>query len=215
MRKTRMAAVAAALVLGAVGAQAAPANFELSFDELLTYSVVDLTPDDGQAAGVTFYGGPLPTGSTFPTDYDIHKGWLYGFADEYFTRFTLAPHTQLNFDGFIDASVSVPPQKGGAKYGAAINASTWVIWNADHAWRSAGVLPIAGAFYSKSLSDHEYSAIHFVLTNDTDLTDYGQLGVHFADSFWATSDAPEAPPAAMLGLGLLGLAAIKRRWANS
>lgn len=211
MDRKILAAAAAALALTAVSARA---NFELTFNESLTYSLADLTPDDGQAAGVTFYGGPLPTGNAFPTAFDVYRAGLGGFAEEYFTRFTLTPHTQLTFDGFIDASASVDAPKGGARYGDAIEAWAGVIWNAGRG-QGAGVETLAGGFYGHTLSDHDYAPIHFVLTNDTDRADYGQLVVHFGDAFYATSDAPEPPVAVMLGLGLLSLAALRRRSANS
>lgn len=190
--------VAAAIALAAGGASA-QYGVTYSLDMQLGYTITDLAPDDGEPPVITLLRGCGAVDNAYPTF----------LGDHFDSLFAVSPHTQMTFDGYIKGDMETIYASSGANIFSQIRGD-WKGPGGGSAIVGTQVGPIA-----RTLSDHDFFPIHWVLTNDTGHDAYGHILVGSSISFNAYGNpaygVPEAPTAAMLGLGLLGLAAIGRR----
>jgi len=205
MKRTTMAASAAALILGTTVAHASHVNF--TFSDSLTYSIADLTPDDGQAAGVSFYEGAQPVGNEFVLPFWVRDAVIAN-TGEIGGRFFIAPHTQLTITNVVDVSVTSDSMHSG---GFVLADTDFALLTHVPQYRYAHAEARAGVYTSPTrLTQDDFEDVDMVFTNDSGSPEYGYYRSRYAYMTWGATVVPEPPAPAMLAIGLLSLAAVTR-----
>jgi len=205
MRRKTLPVFAAALLLGASGAYASHVHF--TFSDSLTYAITDLTPDDAQAAGVSFYDGAKPVGNEFVLPFWVSDAVIAN-TGEIGGRFFIAPHTQLTITNVADVSVTSDSMHSG---GFVLADTDFALLTHVPQYRYAGAEARAGVYtHPPRLTQSDFEDIDIVFTNDSDSPEYGYYRSRYAYMAWGASVVPEVPTQAMLVIGLLSLGAIRR-----
>ncbi|MBB3222389.1 PEP-CTERM sorting domain-containing protein [Pseudoduganella umbonata] len=244
--------ITSCLLLAGLAAAAATAQADVTFETRLSntaFSVTDLTPDDGIAAGYSYSLAPsvyrlglygpgaaekefedvgtdvkavqheLTTGSSTvslssasaPGEYTLQgavrdnlgeNGGGSAWIDQNYV-FTLAANSALNLSAHLFMQISPssnPYQEGSAT-------TSFTLWSPDIETRINQFDILYSPWNGGEVIDQDYS---FAYANTTD------QAITVNVSLWSTSDSfisavPEPSTYAMLGLGLLTLAAARRR----
>jgi hypothetical protein len=206
-------------LLACAGLAALPAAAQVQADVTvsnLRYTVIDLTPDDGQASSFSFTDadpGPLSLSSAVTprvgADQDAHDG------AERRGYFDFSPHTRVSIGLDVHTAMAAAP-------GAGQTGSVWVGFLATAEWGPPkDRLPRRDS--DEAYGDVGYLFDHYTpqfnrdqtlwltFENDSDYAGSGEFAIQMASSAHADAlpaPVPEAPAPLMLAVGvaLLGLA---------